>query len=111
MLRRMRAARAVRAVLVAAATLALLASFGMHPEPVGTDGFASHRGLSSAHAEDAPHACPACLTHAAALLTPAVDAPRVDSSDARVPLALESSALSRRAALELSGRSPPFRRS
>ncbi len=111
MLRRMRAAPGVRAVLVAAAALALLAAFGLHPEPIGADGFASHRGLSSAHPEDAPHACPACLTHAAALLTPAPDPLAVDSSDARVAFALETGALSRRAALDLPGRSPPSGRS
>jgi len=111
MLRRMRFAPAVRFALVAAAALALLASFGLHPEPLGPGGFASHRGLSSAHQDDAPHACPVCLTHAAALLTPAVDPLRIDSSDTRTAIALETDAVSRRAALELPGRSPPARRS
>lgn len=111
MLRRMRLAPAIRAVLVAAAALALLASFGLHPEPLGAGGFASHRGLSSAHQDDAPHACPVCLTHAAALLTPAVDPLRIDSSDTRTVFALATDALSLRAALELPGRSPPPGRS
>jgi hypothetical protein len=111
MLRRMRLAPAVRVVLVAAAALALVASFGLHPEPLGAGGFASHRGLSSAHHDDAPHACPACLTHAAALLTPAVDPLAVDSSDARAAFGLEPHARSRRATLELAGRSPPAGRS
>lgn len=107
MLRRLNASPLVRAALVAAGVLAMLAAFGLHPEPIGAGGIASHRGLSSAHQEDAPHACPACLTHAAALVTPAADPLPVDPSVRHAARRLETAAASRLAALDLSGRSPP----
>lgn len=109
MLRRLRAAPVVRAALVAAAALAMLGAFGLHPEPLGAGGFAAHRGLSSAHPEDAPHACPVCLSHGSAVVTPAAHALPVDPSGAHAPRSLETVAGSRRPGLDLSGRSPPAR--
>ena len=109
MLRRMRMAPAVRVALMAAGILATTAAFGLHPEPTGADGVAAHRGLASAHVDDAPHACPACLTHGATL-TP----PRPATLAAGLPdlPALPSSAAAwhgRKAGRDLSGRSPPAR--
>jgi hypothetical protein len=109
MFRQMRTAPSVRAALLAAGALAVLASFGLHPERLGDDQLAAHRGLASAHADKAPHACPACLTHGAAL------APRLSELPARA--AVFAPALpppdvlppGRLAGRDLSGRSPPDR--
>jgi hypothetical protein len=109
MLRRMSASPAVRAVLVAACAMAVLAGFGLHPEPLETGGVAAHRGLSSAHLDDAPHACPACLTHSAAIVAPAIDPLSAVLDAARAASLLQPAALRRGASLELPGRSPPVR--
>ncbi len=92
---------------MAAAVLALLAGFGLHPEPIGSAGLASHRGLSSAHMDEAPHACPMCLTHSAALTAPPSGMVTCDAGGTRSPRLPEDAAPSLRAALDLSGRSPP----
>ena len=109
MFRRLRTAPCVRAALLAAGALAVLASFGLHPELLGDDRLAAHRGLSSAHADKAPHACPACLTHGAAL------APPLSQLPARVVIFAPGSPPAgvlppgRLAGRDLSGRSPPDR--
>ena len=109
MLRRMRASPAARAALAVAGALAVAAAFGLHPEPPGADRVAAHRGLSGAHQDDAPHACPACLTHAAALVAPRAQPIAPDPAADRNPRSPEASSLSRRAALHLFGRAPPAR--
>ncbi len=103
----MRLAPAVRAALLAAGALALLAAFGLHPEGIGAGGFASHRGMSSAHLDEAPHACPACLTHTAALASPPVDPLAADLAGTRAAWQPGNSGASRCAVLDLAGRSPP----
>jgi len=105
----MRLAPVVRAALLAAGALLLSAAFGLHPESIGPGGFASHRGMSSAHMDEAAHACPACLTHAAALAAPPA-APVAANLDATRTAHLPGNAgASRDAVLDLSGRSPPVR--
>ncbi len=107
MLRRIRLAPVVRAALLAAGALMLSAAFGLHPEAIGAGGFSSHRGMSSAHLDEAAHVCPACLTHAAALAAPPADPLAADLDGTRVPRLPGNAGASRYAVLDVSGRSPP----
>lgn len=109
MFRRMKTASPARAVLLAAAALAVLASFGLHPEPLSKDQLFTHRGLASAHADRAPHACPACLTHGAALAPPSSELPARAAIAVSGPPPLEILPPGRLAGRDLSGRSPPDR--
>ena len=81
---RLRKAPRARAILLAAGVLAVVASFGLHPEPLGSERVSAHRGLASAHTDEGAHACPACLTHAAALVRPPLSRRRLPSVLVRV---------------------------
>lgn len=107
MLRRIRLAPVVRAALLAAGALMLCAAFGLHPEAIGAGGFSSHRGMSSAHLDEAAHVCPACLTHAAALAAPPADPLAADLDGTRVSRLPGNAGASRHSVLDVSGRSPP----
>jgi len=109
MFRRWKSAPCARATLLAAGALAVLASFGLHPEPLGDDQVAAHRGLASAHADKASHACPACLTHGAALVPPLSRLPARAAIAAPEPSPLVVVPPGRLAGRDLSGRSPPDR--
>jgi hypothetical protein len=107
MFRRIRTSTWIRAVLCAAAFAALANAFGFHPEPVRAEAVAAHRGLASAHVDDPPHSCIACLTHVTVLLRPAgalVHAVQQSAPDSHFAT---TTACGRVAGRDLSGRSPP----
>jgi hypothetical protein len=96
-----------RATLLAAAFLTLAASVGLHPEPGSGDLVTAHRGLASAHTDEGTHACPACLTHGAALAPPRAGLPSAAPHAWRLEHRTESPFVGRLAGRDLSGRSPP----
>jgi hypothetical protein len=98
-----------RAALLAAAALAVVASVGLHPEPIDGEHVAAHRGLASAHTDETTHACPACLTHAAALVPPLSGLPSAKPVPVRRDVPSGSPVVGRLAGRDLSGRSPPAR--
>src|SRR5262245_3888831 len=67
MIRSSRFTRFGRAAALAAGILAVVGSFGLHPEPESTAGAPAHPewASASAAAETAPHTCLACLAHRA----------------------------------------------
>lgn len=109
MLRRMKRAPTVRAALLTGAVLALVASFGLHPEPLDADRVGAHRGLASAHTDEARHACPACLTHGAALATRPAELPSASLAEAPSYCRTAPRFVGRLAGRDLAGRSPPAR--
>lgn len=110
MLRRMRTAPAVRALLCVAAVLALGASFGLHPEP-GEGLSAASATFAKSVGPQATHGCVACLSHGVALTAPLVGI--VLAGSPREPAIPPADPLrhGRLAGTELPGRSPPLDRS
>jgi hypothetical protein len=102
-------ALAVRVALMAAGILAAAAGLGLHPEPSGAERVAAHRGFSSAHVDDAPHACPGCLTHGASLTPPLPATLCAGPPESGLLPSLAAATPGRLAGRELSGRSPPAR--
>ena len=109
MFERLNRAPLARAALLAAGILAVIASVGLHPEPFGSERVSAHRGLASAHTDEGAHACPACLTHAAALVSPAAGLPMAAPLLSSLGLSANVLAVGRLAGRDLSGRSPPSR--
>jgi hypothetical protein len=109
MFHRIRTSPAIRAALCVAALLALAGSFGLHPEPIGSEALAAHRGLARVHVDDAPHACLACLSHVAASVQPFSVALPVGQPSAPLHRIAGPPADGRVAGLDLPGRSPPAR--
>ncbi len=107
MLRRFRQSTAVHVALGLAALLTVGASFGLHPEPGSARFSIASDGISVASVAGPTHSCLACLSHGAALVSPAAlfaaaaghDAPRFRPGD--------SNPLSRLEVRRLAGRSPP----
>src|SRR5262245_15831431 len=106
---RLRNARFGRSALLAAALLAVVASVGLHPEPVGDEHVTAHRGLASAHTDETAHGCAACLTHTAALASPPLGLLSGTPGQTSLRLVSGSPFAGRLAGRELSGRSPPRR--
>ena len=106
---RLRKAPLARAALLAAGILAVISSFGLHPEPLGSERGSAHRGLASAHTDEGVHACPACLTHAAALASPVAGLPTAVSLVSCRGLSADLPPVGRFSGRDLSGRSPPSR--
>ena len=106
---RLRNAPLVRAVLLAAGALAVAASFGLHPEPAGGERVAAHRGLASAHTDEAAHGCTACLSHAPVLTAPAAGGTPTRLAPTALHLSANFEFAGRLAGRDLSGRSPPSR--
>ncbi|HEY7574702.1 MAG TPA: hypothetical protein VIB08_06025 [Thermoanaerobaculia bacterium] len=109
MLERLKASRAVRTALVAAAILSIVGAFGLHPEPFAVGPSGSLPGVSALKVSGATHACLACLTHGVALASP-LSGIVADLSDPGVLLPGSEIALrSLLSAGRRSGRSPPAR--
>jgi hypothetical protein len=106
---RLRKAPLAGAPLLVAAVLAVIASVGLHPEPIGGENVSAHRGLASAHTDEAAHPCAACLTHAAALAPPPSGLPETVPVQTSLGLLAGSPFVGRLAGRDLSGRSPPAR--
>ncbi|MGH9363913.1 MAG: hypothetical protein ACRD1B_01415 [Thermoanaerobaculia bacterium] len=91
MLQKPRKSRLARALLLAAGLLAVLASFGLHPEPEAAAASSGTPAWSAQVARTSPsHECPACLTHrpfSPALLTAVVLRPQSIVAPAAVFLA------------------------
>jgi hypothetical protein len=104
---RLRQAPLARAALLAAGVLAIVASVGLHPESIVSERMSAHRGLASAHTDEGAHACPACMTHAAALISPAEGLPTAISIPSSLGRSAASPFVGRLAGRKLSGRSPP----
>jgi len=107
MIRRMRASRAVRAALCAAALCAVAAGFGLHPEPA--DGSGSPAATWAAAAADLgspAHGCMACLNAGTALVASAaaLEIPSLLAPAARPPRPALRPAPDPR---ERNGRDPP----
>jgi hypothetical protein len=109
MFRRIPTSPAIRAALCVAALLALAGSFGLHPEPIGNEALAAHRGLARVHIDEGPHACLACLSHVAAFVQPFAAALAVSQPSAPLYRIARPPAAGRIAGLDLPGRSPPAR--
>ena len=109
MFHRIRTSPAIRAALCVAALLALAGSFGLHPEPIGNDALAAHRGLARVHVDEGPHACIACLSHIAASVQPFSAALPVGQPSASLDRIAGPPADGRLVGLDLPGRSPPAR--
>lgn len=109
MFHRIRTSPAIRAALCLAALLALAGSFGLHPEPLGDDAVAPHRGLARVHIDEGPHACVACLSHVAALLQPFDAKPLVTPLSSPFLRFAGPIAPGRVGGRDLTGRSPPAR--
>jgi hypothetical protein len=109
MLERLKASRAVRTALVAAAILSIVGAFGLHPEPIAAGRSASLPGVSALKAAGATHGCLACLTHGVALASPLTG---IFAAAAELGALLSSSEPALRPLLSdgrQSGRSPPAR--
>ena len=109
MFERLRQGPLVRAALLAAGLMAVAASVGLHPEPIGGNRLAAHRGLASAHTDEGAHACPACLTRVAAVLSSPSGLPAAAAVYARLAHFDKFLFPGRLPAGKLSGRSPPLR--
>ena len=109
MLARLRSSPLVRTALLAAGFLAVAASFGLHPEPAAGDRVAAHRGLATAHTDDASHGCTACLTHVPIVAASPADAACTPLDLAALDTFASPAFAGRRAGRDLSGRSPPSR--
>lgn len=112
MLRRMRSAPVVRLALCVAGFLAIGASFGLHPEPVGNFS-SSPPGVAFAKLRtlEARHGCVACLTHGAALAAPLLGILLAGAPSEPASLLVDPSSHGRLAGTDLPGRSPPPDRS
>ncbi len=109
MLHRLRIAPLARAAILAAAVLALVSSAGLHPEPIDAENVSAHRGLASAHSDEAAHACPACRTHTAALVLAPLGLPATAIAPTSLGFSADAPFVERVTGLDLSGRSPPSR--
>lgn len=104
-----RITRLGRAVALAAGILAVIGSFGLHPEPDSTPAAPAHPEWASApvSAETAPHACLACLAHRA------IPLPRLDAvvfaprPAAPAAVAADPVPIARLEAKPREGRAPP----
>ena len=109
MLHRLRTAPLAHAAVLAAAVLAFVSSAGLHPEPIGAENVSAHRGLASAHTDEAAHACPACRTHAAAFVVAPLGLLSTATAPTSLGFSVDSPFVDRLAGRDLSGRSPPSR--
>ena len=109
MLDRLRNSRLTRTALLAAALFTVAASVGLHPEPLSGSLLSAHRGMASAHTDEPAHACPACLTHTAALVPPRAGLTAARSDAEVLEPRFDSVFAGRSAGRDLSGRSPPSR--
>ena len=111
MLRRIRTAPVVRLALCAAALLAIVASFGLHPEPGEAFATSSAAFATSAAPQQSPHGCVACLNHGLALASPLSGLLPSGSAWTPAPFPADPIRHGRLAGTDLPGRSPPFDRS
>ncbi len=110
MFRRLRTSSPARLALCLASFLAVAGAFGLHLEqPLRAAEAPDGPEISRVAVQAAPHACPACLAHGAAVIRPFgvfALAPAVSRPATREDAPALSDRLSGR---DLSGRSPPAR--
>ena len=102
----MRSSRAIRAALCVAALCAVVAGFGLHPEPADNASSAPSWATAATDLGSPAHGCMACLNAGAAVLasTTAPHLPTLLAPAARPPRSALRPAPAPR---DLNGRSPP----